>query len=409
MKILVQKFGGAVLSDPERVRSAAEIVAHAFRQGYAVVVVASAMGKTTNQLLNLTSDFRVEESRRELDLLLAAGEQISASLLAIALNHIGLRSRAFTGGQAGIFTDDVHGSASIVGVETQNLLDTLSKGMIAVVTGYQGVNSANEVTTLGRGGSDTTAIALAVALKAERCDVYKEVSGVFSADPRLCEEPVRLQRMSLAEMRAFSNAGAQVLCPAAMDIAVRNGVTLRVRSVYMPEDEGTLIAGDSSALPFCGIACEDKLDVFSSSLANSLFEARAINSLLREITGYGASAELVRKICKKTSRKRYLAVGNRHVHDTHRIIAETTRRHGIKADYRRSFAKLSVVGYFENPAYTMHRAMKVLLNEQICPRFFCLEGSVRLSLLLPQSDVKEAAELIHNDFVSDNSKRAAIA
>jgi|AGTN01.1.fsa_nt_gi aspartate kinase len=407
MRILVQKFGGAVLSDTERVKAAAGIVARAVRQGYSVVAVASAMGDTTNRLLGLTGDFSLEESPRELDLLLSSGEQISASLLAIALNSNGLHARAFTGGQAGIYTDDVHGSASIKNVETENLLKCLSEGTVAVVTGYQGITSTNEITTLGRGGSDTTAIALAVALKAERCDVYKDVCGIFSADPKLCDSPVKLQRMSLSEMRAFSNAGAQVLCPAAMEIAVRNNVTLRVRSVYMPNDEGTLIGGETHSLPFCGIACEDKLDVFSANPAHSLSEAKAMNSLLHELTVYGASAELVRKICKKTQRRRYLAVGNRHVHNTHQIIAESTKRHGIKTDFRKSLAKLSLVGEFENPAYTMHRAVNVLLKEQICPRFFCLEGSVRLSLLLPQSDVKVATELLHDDFMNDNQKRMA--
>jgi aspartate kinase len=232
MSLVVQKFGGSSVADADRIRAVADHVARTRRAGHDVVVVVSAMGKTTDQLVRLAADVSEVQPTREIDMLLSAGERISMSLMCMALADLGVEATSFTGSQAGIITDAVHTRAKIVEVRADRLRSTLEKGGVPVVAGFQGVSLGRDITTLGRGGSDTTAVALAAVLGADACEIYTDVSGVFSADPRIVPEAHKLPRVSFEEMLEISATGGRVLALRSVEFARNHHVPLHVRSSF---------------------------------------------------------------------------------------------------------------------------------------------------------------------------------
>ncbi len=240
MRIVVQKFGGSSLSTVDHIRRVAERVAATRSLGPNVVVVVSAMGDTTDHLLGLMRALGTRVPPRELDALLATGEQVSTALLAAALQIIGCPARSFTGWQAGITTDRVAGKARIVAVDTARLRGALEAGWVPVVAGFQGISPDGDVTTLGRGGSDTTAVALAAVLQAEACEIFSDVEGVYTADPRVVSEARRIPIIAYDEMMEIAHLGAQVLQIRAVECAAMNGVTITARSTFT-DGSGTRI------------------------------------------------------------------------------------------------------------------------------------------------------------------------
>jgi aspartate kinase len=240
MALIVQKYGGTSLGDADRIRRVAERVVAAADAGQRVCVVVSAMGHTTDELVDLASQISAVPHERELDMLLSAGERISMALLSMAIMELGRSAISFTGSQAGIVTDTSHGKARILDVRARRVLDALDEGRVAIVAGYQGVSTAFDVTTLGRGGSDTTAVALAAALGADVCEIYTDVEGVFSADPRIVPEARKLHAVSYEEMLELSASGAKVLMLRSVEYARNYGVMLHVRSTFS-DAEGTWI------------------------------------------------------------------------------------------------------------------------------------------------------------------------
>ncbi len=240
MALIVQKFGGTSLGDGERIRNVAERVVASAKAGQRVCVVVSAMGATTDELLHLASQISPAPHARELDMLLSAGERISMALLSMAIIELGWEAVSFTGSQAGIVTDTRHGKAKIVDVRAKRVLDALEADKIAIVAGFQGVSTDFDVTTLGRGGSDTTAVALAAALGADACEIYTDVDGVFTADPRIVPEARKLHAVSYEEMLELSAAGAKVLMLRSVEYARNHGVLVHVRSSFTFE-EGTWV------------------------------------------------------------------------------------------------------------------------------------------------------------------------
>jgi aspartate kinase len=230
--LVVQKFGGTSVADADRIRAVADHIARTRRQGKDVVVVVSAMGKTTDDLIRLANDVSDIQPSRELDMLLSSGERVSMSLLVMALAGLDVDAVSFTGSQAGIITDTIHLNARIIEVKGDRLRESLAGGRVPVVAGFQGVSTDRDVTTLGRGGSDTTAVALAVALGADACEIYTDVSGVFSADPRIVPQARRLSRLSFEEMLEISATGGRVLALRSVEFARNHHVPLHVRSSF---------------------------------------------------------------------------------------------------------------------------------------------------------------------------------
>ena len=238
--LIVQKFGGSSLADAARLRRAAGICAEARRRGNALVVVVSAAGDSTDELLETARRIHPHPPRRELDALMATGEQRSAALMAIQLLSLGLPARSFSGWQAGIHTDARHGEAAIREIDPARLRASLDAGEVAVVAGFQGISPAEDVTTLGRGGSDTTAVALATALDAERCEIYTDVDGIYTADPRLLPSARLLPEIDCRDMLRLAEAGSQVLHPGSVRLAMEKGLPLYLLSSFRA-GEGSLV------------------------------------------------------------------------------------------------------------------------------------------------------------------------
>ncbi|MGB3908883.1 MAG: aspartate kinase [Pseudolysinimonas sp.] len=241
MSLIVQKYGGSSVADAESIKRVAKRIVQTRRAGNDVVVAVSAMGDTTDDLIDLAHQVTPQPDPREMDMLLTTGERISMALLAMAIKSMGLDARSYTGSQAGMITDDRHGSARIVDVTPGRVREALDEGAIAIVAGFQGFNrDSKDITTLGRGGSDTTAVALAAALGADVCEIYTDVDGVFSADPRIVPKAHKIDKVTSEEMLELAAAGAKVLYIRAVEYARRHGVTLHVRSSFN-NNEGTWV------------------------------------------------------------------------------------------------------------------------------------------------------------------------
>ena len=242
MPIVVQKYGGTSVGDTDRISVIADRIVRAREQGQDVVVVVSAMGRTTDDLLEKASDITSTPEPRELDMLLTAGERIAMSLVAIAVNARGCRAASYTGSQAGIITDTQHGKARIVEIRPQRIKESLDAGNVVILAGFQGLSTEYDITTLGRGGSDTTAVAMAAALGADVCEIYTDVDGVFTADPRTHPEARKIDRISYEEMLELAAAGARVLQLRCVEYARRHGVRIHVRN-SLGEQPGTWVDG----------------------------------------------------------------------------------------------------------------------------------------------------------------------
>ena len=246
MALIVQKFGGTSVGDADRIRAVADHVARTRRAGNDVVVVVSAMGKSTDELLRLASDVSSVMPPRELDMLLTTGERISMSLLCMALADLGVAAASFTGSQAGIITDTDHTRAKILDVRPDRLRKAIDEGFVPVVAGFQGMSTEQEITTLGRGGSDVTAVAVAAGLNADVCEIYTDVTGVFTADPRVVPEAHRIPRVSFDEMSEMAATGGRVLMLRSVEFARNHGVPLHVRSSFTWEPGTWIVEEDES-------------------------------------------------------------------------------------------------------------------------------------------------------------------
>ena len=240
--MVVQKYGGTSVADPDRMRNVARHIAETRAKGIDVVAVVSAMGKATDNLVELARQVASNPQGREMDMLLTTGERISMSLLCMALHDVGCDAMSFTGSQVGIITDTSHTKAKILEIKGDRVREALSAGKVAVVAGFQGVSTDREITTLGRGGSDTTAVALAAALNADACEIYTDVTGVFSADPRIVPQARKIQNLSFDEMLEMAGAGSKVLALRAVEFARNHNVPIHVRSSFTWE-EGTWVIG----------------------------------------------------------------------------------------------------------------------------------------------------------------------
>jgi len=247
--LIVQKYGGSSVADAESIKRVAKRVVDTRRAGHDVVVAVSAMGDTTDELLDLANEVAPIPAPRELDMLLSSGERISMALLAMAIHSMGFEARSFTGSQAGMITDSQHGAARIVDVTPVRLREALDEGAIVIVAGFQGFNrDTRDITTLGRGGSDTTAVALAAALGADVCEIYSDVDGIYTADPRVIPKAQKLDHVSTEEMLELAANGAKVLYIRAVEYARRHGVLIHARSTFSSA-EGTYVLGEGMKNP----------------------------------------------------------------------------------------------------------------------------------------------------------------
>lgn len=241
MALIVQKYGGTSVANSERIQNLAKRVARFKEQGHQIVVVVSAMSGETNRLIALANEISAKPNPRELDVIVSTGEQVTIGMTALALQEIGLKARSYTGSQVRILTDESHGKARIINIDGHNMLKDLENGYVVVVAGFQGCDANGNITTLGRGGSDTTGVALAAALKADECQIYTDVDGVYTTDPRIVPEARRLEKITFEEMLELASQGSKVLQTRSVEFAGKYRVKLRVLSSFEEDGKGTLI------------------------------------------------------------------------------------------------------------------------------------------------------------------------
>src|SRR5213592_1867406 len=288
MSIVVQKYGGSSVADVTRIRQVAERVMRTKRAGHDVVVVVSAMGDTTDELLDLARRVSPNPDRRELDMLLTAGERIAMALLSMAIRELGGDAVSFTGSQSGIITNDRHADARIIEVRPVRVQDELARGKIVVIAGYQGMSYKREVTTLGRGGSDTTAVAMAAALGADYCEICSDVDGVYTADPRVVPQAKRIGTLSYEETQELAEAGAKVLNANAVEFAKDKGIAIYARATASPlpgddpSADGTVVRRNPPRMPgtIVGVASEREILVVEWAEHASSMRVRDLLGLL---------------------------------------------------------------------------------------------------------------------------------
>src|SRR5579862_2350048 len=397
MGTIVQKYGGTSVGDPERLKRVARRVVETVEAGNRVCVVVSAMGDTTDDLLELAARVSAQPQPRELDVLLTSGERISMALLSMAINDLGHEATSFTGSQAGIITDTSHGKARIVEMRRGRVHEALEEGRIAIVAGFQGVSTNRDITTLGRGGSDTTAVALAAALGADACEIYTDVDGVFTADPRIAKDARKLAVVSYEEMLELAAGGARVLALRSVEYARNHGVKLHVRSSFKP-DEGTWVIKE-----------EDMLEqAIISGIAHDTSEARVTIHKVPDRPGVAARmfqplAEAginIGEIFQNTSTESVADISFTLPESELERAAPILKRlasdiGATDYDFDRDIAKVTVVGagMKSNPGVAA-AIFDALANAGINIEMIST-SSIRVSCVVPSVDVERAVNVIH--------------
>lgn len=408
MGLIVQKFGGTSVGDIERINNVAGRVIEEARQGNQVVVVVSAMGKTTDKLVEMAKEISSNPSKREMDMLLTTGEQVTIGLLTMALLQKGHEAVSFTGWQAGIKTEAVHGNARIMDIETSSIKKQLELGNIVVVAGFQGMTEDNEITTLGRGGSDTTAVALAAALKADRCDIYTDVTGVFTTDPRYIKGARKLESVSYDEMLELANLGAGVLHPRAVEFAKNYSLALEVRS-SIEKESGTLIEEEATMeqnLIVRGIAFEDgitRVTIFGlpgkRGTLSGIFTALAKNHINVDI--------IIQSITDEQTTNLSFSIKSEALEETLDVLEESKDIVAFdRVETESGLAKVSIVGsgMVSNPGVAAE--MFEVLAESGIQIKMVSTSEIKVSTVVDAEHMVEAVEALHVAFNLD--ERSAV-
>jgi aspartate kinase len=293
MSLIVQKYGGTSVGNAERIRAVAEHVAQTRRDGHEVVVVVSAMGKTTDDLIVLAEQISPNNPAREMDMLLTAGERISMALVSMALSAVGVESASFTGSQAGIITDTTHRRAKILEMRPDRIREALDDGLVPVVAGFQGVSTERDITTLGRGGTDVTAVALAAALKADVCEIFTDVTGVFSADPRVVPKARKLDTVSFDEMLEIAATGGRVLMLRSVEFARRHNVPIHVRSSFTWEPGTWIVEEDPTMEEAIVSAITDDTSEAKITVGGVPDRPGVAATLFRELADNGINVDMI--------------------------------------------------------------------------------------------------------------------
>jgi len=404
--LIVQKFGGTSVADPDRMRAVADHVAFTRSHGDDVVVVVSAMGKSTDNLIKLADEVSARKPGREMDMLLTTGERISMSLLCMALADRDIDAVSFTGSQVGIITDTAHGKAKILEVRGDRVRDALAEGKVCVVAGFQGVSTAKEITTLGRGGSDTTAVAVAAALGADACEIYTDVTGVFSADPRIVPQAHKLTRINFDEMLEMAGAGSKVLALRSVEFARNHNVPLHVRSSFTwepgtwvtseePSMEDPIISGvvtDASEAKVTVLGVPDQPGV-SAALFEPLATANVNVDMIVQNTSTAGTTDI-----SFTVPIADMAVAEGIVAD----VAGTISATGVSHD--NDIAKVSLVGAgMKTSPGIAAKMFRVLADEGVNIQMIST-STIRISVVMAAADLERAARVLHTAFGLDSGQ-----
>ncbi|MCX6355111.1 MAG: aspartate kinase [Candidatus Aureabacteria bacterium] len=403
MGITVHKYGGTSVADPERIRNVAARIARAKAAGQDLVVVVSAMGDTTDDLIDLAQKVSRNPSDRELDMLMSTGEQITAALLSMALHDIGVGAVSFTGAQVGIITDSAHRKAKILEIGTEKIAQELSQGRIVVVAGFQGIDSEDNITTLGRGGSDTTAVALAAVLKADACKIYKDVEGIYTADPRIVPGARKIDRINYDEMLEMASLGAQVLQSRAVEFAKKYGITVEVLSSFS-DAPGTLVCEEVNEMEdmvIRGVTVdrgEAKLTIQRvpdrPGIAATIFGAMAENNINVDMIIQNVSEDGYTDVSFTVQRDDF----KKAVRELEEVASRMGAK-GVTSDEK--IAKVSVVGV----GMKSHKGVASTMFDALARGKINIEmistSEIKISCVVDESDADSAARALHTAFGLD--------
>jgi aspartate kinase len=395
MAVIVQKYGGSSVADVQKLRRVAERVMHTRAQGHDVVVVVSAMGDTTDDLLSMAKKVSANPDRRELDMLLSAGERISMALLSMAIRELGGDAISFTGSQSGVITNDRHTDARIIEVRPFRVQDELARGKIVVIAGYQGVSYKKEVTTLGRGGSDTTAVAMAAGLDAEYCEICSDVDGVYSADPRVVAAARRIGTLSYEETQEMAEAGAKVLNAQAVEFAKEKGIAIYARATASPlpgpdpASDGTVVRKSPPRMPgtVVGVASERDVIVLEGDTRPS--------DLLALLDERGVAGKQLHVFSDRTT----VVISRENLHDEARLRDGLQTRLNGRARLLDGLAAVSVVGAGINATYSNVRAGSDTLAHIGIAATGTATSSFRITWMVPRDRANDAVTALHARFI----------
>jgi aspartate kinase len=397
MSIVVQKYGGSSVADAARMKLVADRVMQTKRAGHDVVVVVSAMGDTTDDLLGLAKQVSPNPDRRELDMLLTAGERISMALLSMAIRELGGDAISFTGSQSGIITNDRHVDARIIEVRPFRVQDELARGKIVVIAGYQGVSYRREVTTLGRGGSDTTAVAMAAALGAEYCEICSDVDGVYTGDPRLVPQATRIGTLSYEETQELAEAGAKVLNAQAVEFAKEKGIAIYARATRSPlpgadpSADGTVVRRHPPRTPgtVVGVASERDAIVLEANVGGddilALLDAHHVAGKQLHLTG-----DHLR-----------IVISRENLHEEARVREALAARFGEAARITDTLGAVSVVGAGINASFENVRRGSAALSAQRMAIEGIATSSFRITWMIDRTRLDDAVRLLHRTFIEE--------
>lgn len=399
-KLIVQKYGGTSVANIQRIKKVAEKVASYRRRGYKIVVVVSAMGDTTDELISLAEKINPRPSEREMDMLISTGEQISSALLAMALHKRGIPAVSFTGPQVGIITDKAHTQAKILKIETKKIKKALRKGKVVVVAGFQGQTLQEDIATLGRGGSDLSAVALAAVLKAEVCEIYTDVEGIFTADPRIVKKAKKLDCLSFDEMLELASRGAQVMQTRAVEVAKKYNIKLIVRSSFSNK-EGTVIMERKPSIEepvVRGITLTEK------EVKITICEVPDRPGMAAKIFEELSSANInIDMIVQNVSHKRItdisFTVEKSQAHKALDVTKKVAKRIGASSVlYDEDIAKVSIVGIgMKAHSGVAHRMFRALARAKINIEMIST-SEISISCVIRKKQGKTAVRVLHKAF-----------
>ncbi len=407
MSLIVQKFGGSSVGNPERIKRVAERVAGYKKRGHALVVVVSALGDTTDDLLTLAEKISKDPSRRELDMLLSTGEQISVALLAMALHELGVSAISLTGHQVGIRTDSTHTKARIIDISSQRIRQELKKKNVVIVAGFQGTNQNADITTLGRGGSDLTAVALAKSLGADTCEIYTDVEGIYTTDPRLVRDAQKIDRISYEEMLELASSGAQVMQSRSIEVAGKYNIPLHVRSSFSI-NEGTWIVKEDKSME----------DVLIRGVSVSKNEAKITvrgvpnkpgiaGKIFRTLAEAGINVDvIIQNIGKSVSTDISFTVPRNEMDSAMARLKKVASDTGIEEVTKDpNIAKVSVVGIgMRSHAGVAAKMFEVLGKNKINIEMIST-SEIKISCVVKLKDADKAVKLLHESFGLSKRKK----
>jgi aspartate kinase len=399
MSIVVMKFGGTSVADADKIRVAARRAIQTHKEGHQVVMVVSAMGDTTDNLLDLARQISNDPPKRELDQLMATGEQVTISLMAMALEDMGAKAISFTAGQIGIVTDDIHTKAKIKSIDVRRIHEQLDAGRIVIVAGFQGITEDGAVTTLGRGGSNVSLVAIAAGLKADVCENYTDVDGIYTADPRIVPNARKIDRISYDEMLELASLGANVLQNRAVEFAKKHNVPIHVRS-SLNNNKGTMIVAETESMErivVSGAALKDKLA--RVTLRNVPDRPGVAARIVQIIAKHGIVIDdIIQTSGQEKTATFAFTIDLADLADTRKVIGKLERELGCQATFEDNVAKVSVVGV----GMRIHTGVAEKMFSALAAAAINIQNittsEIKISCLIDRSQGKEALKLVHDAF-----------